>query len=101
VGKVQQLKRINNFNGSSSSFKVDNHGNNLNSEKEHSPTFGGEFNDDQNFNGAIVPFKGQNNIGREQMDIEEENTQQSPAFKRTKSYDSLVTLGRKSDSKEL
>ena len=100
VGKVHQLKRVNNFNGSSSSFKVDDHGNNSNSEKEHSPTFGGEFKNDQNFNGAVVPFRGQNNGGREQMDIEEGDGQQMQGFKRTKSSGSLVTLGRKSDSNE-
>jgi hypothetical protein len=97
VGKVQQLKRVNNFNGNSGSFKIGNYGNHSPSEKEHSPTFGAEFNNnDEGFNGAIVPFGSYTNGGREAMEIEQENMQQT--IKKTKSCDSLVTLGRREDS---
>lgn len=100
MGKVNQLKRVNNFNGNSGSFKVDNRGNHSSSDKEHSPTFGSEFNNDQNFSGAIVSFGGQNNGGREKMEIEYEESQQAQGVKKTNSHDSLVTLGRREGSTE-
>jgi hypothetical protein len=91
---VQQVKRGNNFNGNSGSFKIENHASHSPSEKEHSPTFGTEFNNnDEGFGGAMVPF---GNGGREAMEIEHESMQK--AIKKTKSYDSLVTLGRREDS---
>jgi hypothetical protein len=97
VGKVQQVKRVNNFNGNSGSFKIENHAGHSPSEKEHSPTFGTEFNNnDEGFGGAMVPFGNQRNGGREAMEIEHESMQK--AIKKTKSYDSLVTLGRREDS---
>ena len=77
--------------------KSDHYGNHSPSEKEHSPTFGAEFNNnDEGFNGAIVPFGSYTNGGREAMEIEHESMQK--AIKKTKSYDSLVTLGRREDS---
>ena len=98
MGKVQQLKRLNNFNGNSGSFKIDNHGNNSNSEKELSPTFGTEFSNENRSNGAIVSFGNQMRGEREKMELEHEDVQQT--IKKNKSYDSLVTLGRRDDSSE-
>jgi hypothetical protein len=44
----------------------------------------------------MVSFGNQGNGGREAMEIEHESMQK--AIKKTKSYDSLVTLGRREDS---
>ena len=96
---MQQVKRVNNFNGNTGSFKIENNVNHSASEKEHSPTFGTEFNNnEEGFSGAMVPFGNQGNGGREAMEIEQESMQK--AIKKTKSYDSLVTLGRREDSSD-
>ncbi len=96
---MQQVKRVNNFNGNSGSFRIENHANHEPSEKEQSPTFGTELNNnEEGFSGAMVPYGNQGNNGREAMEIEQESMQR--AIKKTKSYDSLVTLGRREDSSD-